>query len=166
MPLIVASSVEEEVQEDEPMEGVEEEAVDSDAETVNNNPPDHAEDSSDSSDNASDSDIDISEVTLRRAVCVRHRFLRGVQRLLRLQRAEEMRHMRRRLRSIQRRIKRRQDRPYDAPRRYRDMCYGCAKLFWCQRNQRWIRCAFCGFWLCPDFNVDPVHCQNERQFLP
>ena len=57
-------SVEEQVQEDEPIDGVEEEAVDSDAETVDNNPPDHAEDSSDSSDNDSDSDIDMSEVTL------------------------------------------------------------------------------------------------------
>ena len=86
-------SVEEEVQEDEPMDVVKEEAVDSDAETVDNNPPDHAEDSSDS---GSDSDIDMSEVTLRCAMCVRDRFSRGVQRMLRLQRAEEMRRMRRR----------------------------------------------------------------------
>ena len=36
--------------------------------------------------------------------------------------------------------------------------------FWCQRTRRWIRCAACGFWLCLDCNVDPVHCQNEREF--
>ena len=155
---------EEEVQlENEPMDGVEEQIIDSDAEKVNNNPPEPMEDS----DNAeSDSDLDMSEVTLRRTIRVRDRFCRGVQHLLRLQRGKEMRRMRRRLQRIQRRIRRREDRPRDVPRRYRDMCFGCAKPFWCQRNRRWIRCLFCGFWLCPDCNVDPVHCQNERQFLP
>ena len=52
---------EEEIQQEEAME------VDSDAETVNNNPPDQPEDS-DSSYNESDSDLDISEVTLQRAI--------------------------------------------------------------------------------------------------
>ena len=149
----------EEIQQEEVME------VKSDAETVNNNASDQPEDS-DSSYNESDSDLDISEVTLRRAMRVRDRFLRDVQHLLRLQRGEERRRMRRRLQSIHRRIRRREDRPYDVPRRYRDICYGCAKRFWCQRNRRSVRCTLCGFWLCPDCNVDPVHCQNERQFLP
>ena len=69
--------------------------IDSDAETANNNPPDHVEDSSNSTDNESDSDLDISEVTLQCVMCVRYRFFRGVQRLLRLQCAEQMRRMRR-----------------------------------------------------------------------
>ena len=114
---------EEEIQQEEAME------VDSDAETVNNNTPDQLEDS-DSSYNESDSDIDISEVTLRRAMRVRDRFFRGVQHLLR-QRGEEMRCMRRRLQSIHRRIRCSEDLPYDVPRRYRDICYGCAKRLWC-----------------------------------
>ena len=68
---------EEEIQQEEAM------GVDSDAETVNNNPSDQPEDS-DSSYNESDSDLDISEVTLRRTMRVRDRFFRGVQHLLRL----------------------------------------------------------------------------------
>ena len=135
----------EEVQvENELMDGVEEQVIDSDAETVDNNPPEPMEDSDNVVDD--DSDLDMSEVTLRRMMRVRDRFFRGVQHLLRLQRGEDMRCMRRRLRHIQRRIRRREDRPHDVPRRY--------------------RCLFCGFWLCPDCNVDPVHCQNERQCLP
>ena len=154
-------------EEDQQMDGAEAE-VDSDAETVENNNPnqDMLQDSdSDSTDNDSDQDID--EVTLRRTMYLRQKFFRGVQQLLRLQRDEEMRRMRRRLRAIQRRIKhQRKDIAYDKPRRYRDMCYGCAKRFWCQRDRRWIRCTFCELWLCPDCNVDPVHCQNEQPFLP
>ena len=54
---------EEEVQvQNEPMDGVEEEAIDSDAETVNNNPPEHVEDSDNTGE--SDSDLDMSEVTI------------------------------------------------------------------------------------------------------
>ena len=150
---------EEEVQaEEEAME------VDSDAETVNNNSSDDAGDSSDSPHN--NSDLDNDEVTLRRVMCVRQRFFRSVQHLLRLQRNEEMVRMRRRLRGIHRRIKRRRDEVHDVPHCYRDMCFGCAKRFWCQRNRRWIRCTACGFWLCPNCNEEPVHCQNEKQFLP
>ena len=93
----------------------------------NNNPPEHVEDIDNTSE--SDSDLDMSEVTLRRTMRVRDRFFRGVPRLLRLQRGEKMRRMRRRLQRIQRRIRRREDRPYDVPRRYRDMCFGCAKRF-------------------------------------
>ena len=124
-------------EEGQPMDVAE---VNSDAETIDNH-PDEVE-----SDSVSDSDdSDMDEV----------------------QRDEEMGRMRRRLPGIQRRIRRRcEDYIRDAPRRYRDRCYGCAKRFWCQHNRRWIRCASCGFWLCPDCNVDPVHCQNERQFLP
>ena len=149
---------EEEIQQQEAME------VDSDAETVNNNPPDQPEDS-DSSYNENDSDLDISEVTLRRAMRVCDRFFRGVQHLLRLQCGEEMRRMRRRLQSIQRRIRRREDRPYDVPRRYRDICYGCAKWFWCQRNHRWVRCTLCGFGCVR--TVTWTRCTaRTREFLP
>ena len=64
--------------------------VNSDAETIDNH-PDQVE-----SDNVSDNDdSDMDEVTLRRTMRVRQRFFRGVQQLLRLQRDEEMRRMRR-----------------------------------------------------------------------
>ena len=89
-------------------EVVEAEEIDSDAETIAND---------------SDVDLDIDEMTLRRAMCVR--FFRGMQHLFRLQRDEEMVRTRRRLRGIHRRIRNRlRDVVYDAPRRYRDMCYG------------------------------------------
>ena len=153
-----SDSIEEAVPEEgQPMDMAE---VNSDAETIDNHPDEVQSDS----DSADDSDMD--EVTLRRTMRVSQRFFRGVQQLLRLQRDEEMRRMRRRLRGIQRRIRRRRhDCNHNAPRRYRDMCYGCAKRFWYQRNRHWIRYVFCGFWLCPDCNVDPVHSQNQRQFL-
>ena len=141
--------------------------IDSDAETVENNPVRDANNYSESDSDGDSVDLDIDEVTLRRTMCVRQRFFKGVQQLLRVQRDVEMSRMRRRLRGIQQRIRsRRHDLVYDAPKRYRDICYGYAKRFWCQRTRCSIRCTACGFWLCPDCNVDPVHCQNDREFLP
>ena len=71
--------------------------VNSDAETIDNHPDEMESDSVSDSD-----DSDMDEVTHRRTMRVRQRFFRGVQQLLRLQRDEEMRGMRRRLRGIQR----------------------------------------------------------------
>ena len=60
---------EEEVQvENELMDGVEEQVIDSDAETVDNNPPEPMQDSDNVVDD--DSDLDMSEVTLRRTMRV------------------------------------------------------------------------------------------------
>ena len=131
-------------EEDEPMAGIVEAAdIDSDAETINNNPD---RDAASYTESESDSDnIDLDEVTLRHTMRVQQRFFNGAQQLLRLQRKEEMFRTRRRLRGIQHRIRnRRRDLIYDAPKRYRDICYGCAKRFWCQCTRRWIRCAACG----------------------
>ena len=73
-------------EEDQQIDGAEAE-VDSDAETVeNNNPNQNMLQDSDSTDNDSDQDID--EFTLRRTMCVRQKFFRRVQQLLRLQRDE------------------------------------------------------------------------------
>ena len=80
-----SDNIEEAAQEEgQPMDGVKEEAeeIDSDAETIDNNRPDQVEDIGSESDSNNDSDndseLDINEVTLRRAMCVRQRFFRHV----------------------------------------------------------------------------------------
>ena len=59
------------------MDVAEEEAVDSDAETIDNHPDEKQSDSDSECDSADDSDMD--EVTLRRTMRVRQRFFRGIQ---------------------------------------------------------------------------------------
>ena len=107
------------------------------------------------------------EVALRLAINVRRRFHRDLRAVFRESRNNELGHLREQLRHVQQEARRQQRQELlDKPRRNIDFCFGCAKHFWCQRNRRWVgRCDACGFWLCPECNENPVHCQNERDYL-